>query len=484
MASSDTTTQKKMVESVMVRVPQNSISSSTAKVNPKVRFNRRSDCCSSKLMIQNHSNFKSSAAPVRFMFYQGGSWVDFQSQVLESIRVGFSEGKAVLEVTIAGATYLFDFLYMVQIDCGTGKQRSIAWIDETGKCFFPKVFVGEELVDGLENSEIPEIEIRIRIDGDAGKRKSEHFDLKGKEAEVSSSSKNNSQEEGSKRRRLISTDLETLRWPDAKFLTREDKAYSVVSNFFLSGIMFVDSGATITAIHQCLRSQPMNKARYQVFKKQNEITKASRGSSNMVYAWYGASAEAVALILTHGFGLPSTIAGSPTYGVGIYLSPVGLPHQSAMQSEADDKGEKHVVLCRVILGNVEKVEAGSQQRYPSSVEFDTGADDPNDPKWLVVWCAIMNRHILPVCVVSYKVSAHLPGHLEESNCTKNSFSKLFSKMISSLPSFKVQEVITLYDTFKLVKRYKCQETNVVLIIRGNLGKRSDGVLSCFWQFEI
>lgn len=80
-----------------------------------------------------------------------------------------------------------------------------------------------------------------------------------------------------------------------------------------------------------------------------------------------------------------------------------------MQLEADDDGVRHVVLCRVILGNVEKIEAGSQQSYPSSAEFDTGADDLNNPKWYVVWCSHINSRILPVYVVSYKSSDRPAG---------------------------------------------------------------------------
>lgn len=88
---------------------------------------------------------------------------------------------------------------------------------------------------------------------------------------------------------------------------------------------------------------------------------------------------------------------------------------SALQSEADDNGQKHVILCRVILGNVEKVQAGSQQCHPSSEDFDTGADDLEKPKKYVVWFADMNRIILPECVVSYKSSDHLPG-INGSSC--------------------------------------------------------------------
>lgn len=80
-----------------------------------------------------------------------------------------------------------------------------------------------------------------------------------------------------------------------------------------------------------------------------------------------------------------------------------------MKTEADENCEKHLVLCRVILGNVEKVDAGSKQSHPSSVNFDAGADDPQNPKCFVVWCSNMNSHILPEFVVSYKLSDHLQG---------------------------------------------------------------------------
>lgn len=58
----------------------------------------------------------------------------------------------------------------------------------------------------------------------------------------------------------------------------------------------------------------------------------------------------------------------------------------------------------MILGNVEKVEAGSEQHLPSSVDFDTGSDDPKNPKWYVVWSNIANMNILPESVVSFRPS--------------------------------------------------------------------------------
>ena len=88
---------------------------------------------------------------------------------------------------------------------------------------------------------------------------------------------------------------------------------------------------------------------------------------------------------------------------------------SDLLAQPDDNGEKHVLLCRVVLGNLEKIDAGSQQFSPSSTAFDNGVDDTVNPKWFVVWTTNMNTHILPECVVSYKCSNVLQGELKYSS---------------------------------------------------------------------
>lgn len=120
---------------------------------------------------------------------------------------------------------------------------------------------------------------------------------------------------------------------------------------------------------------------------------------------------------------------------------------SAGRSEPDDNGEKHVILCRVILGNVEKVEAGSQQCHPSSAEFDTGVDDLRNPKWYVVWSTNMNRHVLPDCVVSYRSPVRVPG-MYDSFFVSFNFNLLFSfhswKLVLCCGSFSSNGKTLLY----------------------------------------
>ncbi|XP_062025615.1 probable inactive poly [ADP-ribose] polymerase SRO3 isoform X2 [Rosa rugosa] len=430
------------VKAVTVRVP-----STPRKLRDDDDDGGDSTCCSARSSrAELASNFKRSVAPARFMFYESGSWTNFPGRVVELLRSGFFERKAVLHLEIEGSTYLFDFARMLQIDSGTGSQRSIAWIDDNGKCFFPRRFISDEL--GCGGSDSPKIEIEIRVDvsgRNSGKRKRE--DEVGEEENEVSSFKRQSQPQSSS---------ET--WPNVKLLREGERAYTAVSNFFLKGIRRIDSAATISAIRQCVRSGPLDKARLEVFQKQIEITKAARGLANVVHAWYGASSRDIQGILTHGFGLPSKVSGS--HGVGLYLSHLSLPFSSGLL-QPDDNGEKHVLLCRVILGNVEKVEAGSQQCYPSSMEFDTGVDDPRTPTRYVVWSTNMNRHVLPECVVSYKPSDHVPGSLPR----KYHVSELISRVRNSLPPSKVQQLSNLVNGLKagkLARNDFCRQFRLVV----------------------
>lgn len=322
MAQNDDVASK-IVETIRVRVPQGQSSCAV------------SSCCSTRFMIQNHSNFKRSGAPARFMFYQAGSWIDFPSEVFGGLRLGFSEGKPVMDLSIGGAKYLFDFLRMLQIDFVTENQRSIAWIDENGKCFFPKVFVDEEFEEEEgeeeENHAIPKVEIEIRVgmdrnsnsnsnDSNSGKRKRVEFESISNEdeAEVTSSKKKlrDDDEDGATKRLRLTPSL-----PNARPLSQGDREYSVYSNLLINGLRKInlENYATITAIHQCTRTGPLERARSQVFEKQIEIIRVARGAPNTVLAWYGASAKGVEGILKHGFAVPNN-------GTGIYLSHVDLPH--------------------------------------------------------------------------------------------------------------------------------------------------------------
>lgn len=71
-------------------------------------------------------------------------------------------------------------------------------------------------------------------------------------------------------------------------------------------------------------------------------------------------------------------------------------------SVADENGLRHILLCRVVLGKMETIPAGSKQFQPSSTDFDSGVDNIAEPRRFTVWSAFMNSHIFPNYIISIK----------------------------------------------------------------------------------
>ena len=268
------------------------------------------------LVIQNGLNFERSAMPSRILFYRNQNWEEFTNEVLDSLRSSFSKGKLMMLIIIEGAKYAIDFLRMVQVNLRHGNQRSIAWIDEKGKPFFPKRFLDDDLPHNVQIVE------DIKVDDgkpDKGKRKMEH----GEDLGVGNDGS------GSKRLNLdqnISIP-DPSGFPNARLLSKTCEAYTYFSDLFISSITKFDPEATVTSIHEYQTLAPLVIARWQVFKKQIDIAEATRGKANVAYAWYTATKEEVASILSHGFSLPTDASGlPPIMRAGIYLADLESPN--------------------------------------------------------------------------------------------------------------------------------------------------------------
>ncbi|KAI0493318.1 hypothetical protein KFK09_027595 [Dendrobium nobile] len=384
---------------------------------------QRSDLSSSFLpnekLARGFSNFKKSGVPSRFLLFSEGTWVDLAHKIFEELKAGFLAGKTRLEIAEHEKSYIFDFLRMSRIDLKTGKRNSIAWIDVQGRCFFP--------VDERENlSESLGLGIVKKDHVHCGKS------LCDENAEVSSN-----------------------RWPDTKLLSDDDKFYKVVEKLFLSGIKKFIPDTIITSIHKCLHSSFSANSRLLSFQFQKKETMEARGNSNIKFGWYGSSASNVSAILSDGFRHPTGAQlGISNHGFGIHFSSPYSPYDSTLLSDADENSEKHLLLCRVIMGNSEKVEAGSIQDHPGNEGFDTGVDDIMNPKWYVVWNTHMNTRIIPDFVVSFKSSGNSKGLRKPmgvqklSSATNLPFCKLFSEIGRSLPSSKMQALEIFYNQYK------------------------------------
>lgn len=82
---------------------------------------------------------------------------------------------------------------------------------------------------------------------------------------------------------------------------------------------------------------------------------------------------------------------------------------SASYCDVDENGVRHMLFCRVIMGNMELIHRGSKQFHPGSKEYDSGVDDLQDPKNYIIWNMNMNTHLYPEFVVSFKVSSNTEG---------------------------------------------------------------------------
>lgn len=76
--------------------------------------------------------------------------------------------------------------------------------------------------------------------------------------------------------------------------------------------------------------------------------------------------------------------------------------------DVDENDTRHLVFCRVVMGNMELV--CSSQFHPSSEEFDSGVDKLPNPNRYVVWDMNMTSHIFPECAISFKMTSDVEGN--------------------------------------------------------------------------
>ncbi|RWW27190.1 hypothetical protein BHE74_00019728 [Ensete ventricosum] len=74
-----------------------------------------------------------------------------------------------------------------------------------------------------------------------------------------------------------------------------------------------------------------------------------------------------------------------------------------MSATVDEKGLRHVLLCRVILGGAEEVVRGSGQSRPSSRDFDSAVDSHRSPARYIIWYPDVQSRVLPLYVLSMEV---------------------------------------------------------------------------------
>ncbi|KAL3499995.1 hypothetical protein ACH5RR_039088 [Cinchona calisaya] len=403
---------------------------------------RKLDGCSydsRKSLPGCHVNFMRTGLPQRLMYYQMGEWVDFPQNILALVKKNLQVKKAITEVQFNKKHIVLDFLHMLLLDLKTGLHQPIAWIDEAGKCFFPETFVdcdelhacsynkrdqGHLVIEPQSSGDI-KLQLEIAINGsDISNLKESSGEsnalLKGIQVYHKLGGKGYDAEpdDSSIREANVKVDKNFCDYQqmerniDVGFDSGLGHLDSdTVKDIFFKGI-YSQHDANIVEI--CHGSSISMEARSELFQKQVEITKRCRGDANVRYAWLPSSKEIASSITKYGFGFSAPSKFKPVYGFGVHLIPANCTEISANYCDVDENGVRHMVFCRVIMGNMELVHPGSKQFHPSIEDFDSGIDDLQNPKHFVVWNMNANSHIYPEYIVSFKISSDSEEHLAET----------------------------------------------------------------------
>ncbi|XP_061352066.1 inactive poly [ADP-ribose] polymerase RCD1-like [Gastrolobium bilobum] len=387
-------------------------------------------------LVRYYLNYKKSGRPERLMFYQDGGWMDFPKDVVDLVRKDFEVKKAAMEVELNGHHLVLNFLHMYQMDLKTGLQQPIAWIDETGCCFFPEIYAVSDEVpyscnqedgksheslfqDPYESNEI-KLHLDIEINGvDESKLREcsgesnalvNHIPTDAKQAcsqndvEIEySSNKINNENVGE-----AIEQIQNVGFNACNEFVHGKLDLDTVQKMFLNGMSSFGS-TDLVELYRC--SSTLMQARLELFHKQAEITENCRGDANVRYAWLASSKEELSTLIKYGLGHCGLSASKCTHGVGVHLAAATCPYASASYCDVDENGVRHLVLCRVIMGNMELLRPGSRQFRPSSGDYDSGVDDVQSPRYYIVWNMNLNTHIYPEFVVSFKVSSDGEGLL-------------------------------------------------------------------------
>uniref|UniRef100_A0A0E0DJZ8 Uncharacterized protein n=1 Tax=Oryza meridionalis TaxID=40149 RepID=A0A0E0DJZ8_9ORYZ len=353
-------------------------------------------CCTRPNLASDCVNYLKSGVPSRVMFYKQGSWHNFPEQIMKSLIEEFRSNKSSVVAVMDDEPVLVDFLSMTLVNLKSRKQRSVAWFDDTGKCFYPSLFFDEEadevakvggdfegatqgiMLDKVANSP-PEVVKQVVLES------SPPVPQKPATADIL-------------RKKIASVE-------------RGSEGFLFAQDLFLSGMGPFATPNNILHIHRYSPNDITAQCRLQAFEKQMMSTKEERGDANVRYGWLGSRKNDIVRILINGFGSNGKPAEKAGLSAGVYLSPENRAFSSVGLCDVDEKGVQYMLLCRLILGNMEAVMPGSQDSFPSSDIYDSGVDDCSNPKCYVMWPSHLSTHIRLEYLVSFRLSSKVRNYL-------------------------------------------------------------------------
>ncbi|TKY60114.1 inactive poly of ADP-ribose polymerase SRO2 [Spatholobus suberectus] len=257
----------------------------------------------------------------------------------------------------------------------------------------------------------------------------------------------------------------------------EGSEYQSIKNGFLKGMGFMGHATTVMALYKSdVSSSLARQARWDSFKIFSKaVAIKCGGDANVRYAWWGGSLDDLLEIVSVGFSGcknhdDDDDDSDECHGVGIPLFSANFSIDGAMCTVADEHGLRHVLLCKVILGKVEAVPAGSKQSQPSSKQYDTGVDDILAPRRHIIWTAFMNSHIHPDYILSFKYNymkdTEFYGALKPRS-PYVSFPNLVARVSNHLKPPQMSMLLKSYRIYKERKISREQWVNKVRLIVGD-----------------
>ncbi|XP_057443646.1 inactive poly [ADP-ribose] polymerase RCD1-like [Lotus japonicus] len=358
-------------------------------------------------------NYRKSERPERVMLYNYSEWLDYSKDVVNLVKNDFDIKKAAVEIRLNGCELMLDFLHKCQVDLKTSLRQPIAWINEVGGCFFPEDYASYDGKSYKCEHEGMKICIEIKANGvvesKLRKCKGESNAIV-KDTPIEFENRMIKLDCGNGGEPILQNKVGLA--PYTKSI-QGNLDLDYVQKMFLDGMSsFGNTDLEIVEAYRC--SGASMQARLELFRTQAKITKEFHGDANVRYAWLPFLKGELSTMVGYGLGHCALCASKYAYGVGVQLAAVTCPYASARYCDIDENGVRHLILCRLIMGNMEilrpSINTNTGQFQPSNSKYDNGVDDIQCPRYYIIWNVNINTHIYPEFVISFKVSRDVEGH--------------------------------------------------------------------------
>ncbi|CAN6291033.1 unnamed protein product [Urochloa humidicola] len=386
--------------------------------------------CGSGVILESYWNFKRSGLPVRVLFYQHGDWRDFPEDVVNLAQREFQLKRPITTAVFQNKHILLDFIHMICLDYEMTINTPLAWVDEHGKGFYPDLSAGlytskpsqHEKVEAVEHAGMSTSVAESSSSVSVGEVVS-HGKRINNIAEDNLEAHNKLDEAIGENRSGPSVHLNEYSSGIIQAATgkRINSPYvdSAVQNLLLQGLGQPFKETDIIGIYRTPLLDQHGQVRSGLFQEEVQVAKTRRGNANVHYAWLPCSRGSMEEMMMRGALEIAKPQQGHTHGVGTCLAPANCSNSCARYSDFHEDGIIRMMLCRVIMGNVEVVLPGSKQFQPSNESFDSGVDDLQNPKNYIIWDANVRKQIYAEYAVIVKVPPMTNGYLISKDSVSN-----------------------------------------------------------------